>query len=153
MHDIVRQYDASGALVRSLLPRLSFSSSRHPASEAALVASPNSVAIVSPVADQWVVLSDQGNVVSRGSMRLPTGARLLNAALTDSGRLLVGLMQKEAGSQTFPLLELDTNKGQVENVAMSAVAPAGQSVAWLLGADHEQLVFQVVEARRGGGSS
>ena len=92
LHDILRQYDSDGRLVRSLVSRNSMSTERrHPMWNAQMATSKYYVAIVSNVARKWVLVSSEGIIVRTGSFAADATRGnfrgFVAVAVTDSGRI------------------------------------------------------------------
>lgn len=147
VHDVMRQYDPGGNLVRSFLPRSSLSTgSRHPTEGALLLTSRHHAAMISPLAGTWTVVSTQGTVVSEGSLALPPGFQIVLGGVTDSGRLFVeGPWENAVLRGSFPpitVFEVRQESGDLELVETGAALPT-EAFGMLLGSEGEDLVFHV----------
>lgn len=152
VHDVMRQYDADGNLVRSLLSRTGLSTaSRHPIERALLLTSRHYAAVVSPHASSWTLVSTQGSVVSEGSLKLPKGFEIVLGGVTDSGRLFVeGQWEDVSLRGSYPpitVFEVQSASGYLEPLATGAALPA-EAFGKLLGSEGEDLVFHVSERGR-----
>lgn len=104
-HDILRQYDAEGRFVRSLIPRNSVSTGReHPMRNASIATSRNYIGILSNTAKTWTLLSSEGLVVGSGSLGDSRRERFFPPVVTDSGRMFVHL--KSTGSTGGSLMQV-----------------------------------------------
>ncbi len=135
-HDVVRQYDSEGRLVRSLLSRADFSDDQwHPAYAAQLVTSRHYVALVSRQTGAWTLISSAGVVVRSGSTGLSGKFQIGTAAVTDSGRLFVSVKWPDDRYST--LFEVGSRPVRF--------SPAGFSprerIGLVVGSDGESLVF------------
>ena len=137
-HDVIRQYDAEGRLVRSLLSREKFPYDHwHPAYESILVTSTDYVAFVSGEAGTWTLISTAGVVVGHGRMGFGEGYRVISAAVTDSGRVFVGGL----GPQDRYMTVFEIADGPPIQIDTSGFLPPGRLGA-LVGSDGESLVFR-----------
>lgn len=135
-HDGVRQYDAEGRLVRSLLSRTEFSDDQwHPAYAAQLVTSRHYVALVSRQTGAWTLISSAGVVVRNGSTGLNGEFQIGTAAVTDSGRLFVSVKWPDDRHST--LFELGSQPDRFSPTGFSA----GERIGLVVGSDDESLVF------------
>ena len=137
-HDVVRQYDTEGRLVRSLLSRAAFPYDHwHPAYGSTLVTSTDYVALVSGESGTWTLISTTGVVVGHGRIGLGEGYRVISAAVTDSGRVFVaGLGPRDRHMTVFEIGE-----GSPIQIDTSGLLPPGHLGA-LVGSDGESLVFR-----------
>ena len=145
VHDILRQYDREGELVRTLLPRLSVSTDRrHPAYNASLGTSKNYVAILSNPSGFWALVSTEGLIVSSGYIEVHEKRRFMNIIPTDSGELYVsGLLRgsladahHEKHGTNVALYRLNRNNGQLEPIDLGDNPPMTA-----IGSDGDNLVF------------
>lgn len=135
-HDVVRQYDSEGRLVRSLLSRAEFSDEQwHPAYAAQLVASRHYVALVSRQTGDWTLISSAGVVVRTGAIGLSGDFQIGTAAVTDSGRLFASVKWPEDRYST--LFEIGS---QTVRIDPSGFSPH-ESIGPVVGSDGESLVF------------
>lgn len=152
VHDVMRQYDAGGRLVRTLLPRLSLSDGDwHPTEEAILATSRQYAALISESSKTWTLVSTEGIIVGSGTLDLPEGFDVILGAITDSGRLFVeGQWSPEfrdGRDPQQPLFEIDRHSGALEFVGTAAGVP-NEAFRMLLGSEGESLVFHVTSEGR-----
>ena len=150
VHDILRQYDADGLLVRSLISRNSMSTEpRHPMWNAQMATSRNYVAIVSNVAKKWAVVSSEGIIVSTGSFVADETRGnfrgFVTVAVTDSGRVFGHALFREnnrvdATFRAMQVFELARNQLRLKPVGTNRAYPASGRNR-LTGTDGENLVF------------
>lgn len=134
--DVLRCYGLDGKLEGTFLPRLSLSSGRqHPAIRSFLATSRERVAFVSETAQKWVILSSDGTTLSQGPLELPAGTHLVNAAVTDSGRLVLRVNSRESGG----FFEVDQESGQLQPVGAEALPDA--NMAMLMGSEGDDFVL------------
>ena len=151
VHDVVRQYDSGGRLVRSLLPRLSLSTGKpHPTEEALIVTSRNYMALISMSAKTWKLVSVEGLIVDEGFLNLPEGINIFRGAVTDSGRLFIEGYWSSNRSYSnkyprIPLFEIDRNGDNLQVVRTHSVY-SEESLGTLLGSEGEQLIFHVISS-------
>lgn len=137
-HDVIRQYDAEGRLVRSLLSRSTFPYDHwHPAFGSTLVTSTDHVAFVSGEAGTWTLISTTGEIVGHGRIGLGEGYQVISAAVTDSGRVFVSGLGP--GHRYMTVFEI--GDGPPLQVDTSGLLPPGHLGA-LVGSDGESLVFR-----------
>ena len=152
VHDVMRQYDSEGRLVRTLLPRLSLSAGhRHPTEEALLLTSRQYAALVSKSSKTWTLVSSEGIIVGSGALDLPEGLDfIVLGAVTDSGRLFVEGQWSAADGRRrpLPLFEIDRNSGALQLTGTAAAFP-GEAHKLLLGSEGENLVFRHVTPEGG----
>jgi hypothetical protein len=97
-YDLLRQYDRNGKLLKTLLPKSSFTSQRHPASEVGpggwtkIRASADRIGIYSGPAGEWIEVDMTGSVVVRVRPPLPNGSELEEIAYTLDGAVYATLM-------------------------------------------------------------
>ena len=146
VHDILRQYDRAGKLVRTLLPRLSVSTDRrHPAYNASLGTSKNYVAVLSNPSGYWALVSTEGLIVSSGYLQVHKNRKFMNIIPTDSGEVyLSGLLRgsladahREKHGTNVALYRLDCDNSQLQQIDLGA-----NSRMNALGSDGENLVFR-----------
>jgi len=162
VYDVLRQYDADGRFVRSLLPRLSVSTGvLPPTTRSFFSTSRNSVAFVSLTARKWFVVSAEGGVLAQGPLNaqgayrvltggqqdgMSPGLEITRLAVTDSHRTFVTGQWRQGtpppGFSRFPLFEIDPTTGALKPVDTASVLPSG-TFGMLLGSDGEYLVFHV----------
>ena len=144
VHDILRQYNRDGTLVRTLLPRLDVSTGeRHPAYGALLATSEHQVAVVSNTARKWVLVSDQGLTLGSGALDIPDRLVLIRAAVTDSGRIFVqGHWRKPTGTEPHHLFEINKSTGALDPL-QTELAFSRTSYGSLAGSEGEKLVLYV----------
>lgn len=137
-HDVIRQYDAEGRLVHSLLSRATFPYEHwHPAYGSTLVTSTDYVAFVAAEAETWTLISTTGEVVGHGRIGLGEGYQVISAAVTDSGRVFVG----GRGPQDRYMTVFEIGDGPPSQIDTSGLLPPGHLGA-LVGSDGESLVFR-----------
>lgn len=145
-YDLLRQYDSSGKLIRSALPRASFSVQRDisPASDAFLVISGDRVGIFSVAAGQWVKLSGlTGAVLETGPVPSLPGALIIGVAMgSDTGDFFITAQADDGRNLVTSLYRLNRDSNQFEEVNTSEFRTAEQQVT-LLGSDNAQLVLRV----------
>ena len=135
-HDVVRQYDSEGRLVRSLLSRAEFSDGQwHPAYAAQLVTSRHYVALVSRQTGDWTLISSAGVVVRTGAIGLNGDFQIGTAAVTDSGRLFASVKWPDDRYST--LFEIG---GHTVRFNPAGFSPH-ESIGPVVGSDGESLVF------------
>ena len=150
VHDILRQYDSDGRLVRSLVSRNSVSTERrHPMWNAQMATSKNYVAIVSNVARKWVLVSSEGIIVGTGSFAADETRGnfrgFVNVAVTDSGRVFGHALFRKNNEfdttfQAMQLFQVARDQPDLKPVGTdSAYRPDSRSL--LTGTDGESLVF------------
>ena len=138
-HDVVRQYDAEGRLVRSLLSRAEFPSEPwHPAYGSTLVTSTDYVAFVAGEAGSWTLISTAGVVVGHGQLGLREGYQVVSAAVTDSGRLFVSGLGP--GDRYMTVFEI--GGGPPVQIDSAGFLPP-RHLGALVGSDGESLVFRL----------
>ena len=135
-HDVVRQYDPEGRLVRSLLSRAEFSDDHwHPAYASLLVTSRHYVAFVSREAGTWTLISSAGVVVGNGAIGVGGKFQIVTAAVTDSGRIFVSIHR--AADKHLTLFEVGNDPVRIDSIGFLAPEHFGPVV----GSDGESLVF------------
>jgi hypothetical protein len=147
-HDILRQYDAEGRVLRTMLPSGGFSSDgKHPAYRSFLATSNDRIGLYCATANEWVELSLTGDVIGRWKTTggPPIGA-LTGAAVTASGAVYVSAQRlipsgkpPDAAART-EIYRLDKQSGSFLAVDSAQVVPADR-VTMLLGSDDDRLVF------------
>ena len=144
VHDILRQYDSDGKLVRTLLPRLGISTAkRHPAYSALLATSEHRVGVVSNTARKWALVSDEGLTLGSGALEIPDRLVLVRSAVTDSGRIFVqGHWRKPIGTEQHHLFEINKRTGALDPLKTD-LAFSKTSYGLLAGSDGEKLVLHV----------
>lgn len=147
VHDIMRQYNAEGKLVRTLLPRLSLTTGIwHPALNSLLLTSRHFVALVSTHARTWTLISPEGIIVNGGTLDLPDGFEVVVGGVTDSGRIFVKGMWTTTPPESIypriPLFEVDRNKNNMKLINTTDPLPEG-TFGTLLGTEGENLIFYV----------
>lgn len=135
-HDVVRQYDSDGKLVRSLLSRAEFSDDQwHPAYAAQVATSRHYVALVSRQTGDWTLISSAGAVIRTGAIGLSGDFRIGSAAVTDSGRLFAsGMWPNDRHSALFEI------GSQTVRVDPTGFLP-DERIGPVVGSDGESLVF------------
>ena len=137
-HDTLRQYDSSGTLVRSLVPRSEFSDDHwHPAHDSLMATSKHYVAFISRDARTWTLVSTSGIVTGHGDLNLPGDMTINSAAVTDSGRVFVNChVTNSAKSYLFEI----GGESMPDKIATNELFPDEQ-FRCLTGSDGETLVF------------
>ncbi|MDE0105911.1 MAG: hypothetical protein OXN89_26320 [Bryobacterales bacterium] len=145
-HDVLRQYDRDGRLVRTMLPRMSISSSReHPTEGAILVTSSQYVALISLVSERWNLISTEGILVSSGPVDLPRGLNVFSGSVSDSGRIFIqGYWASDSPHRDsyprLPVFEIDQELGLMKFRRTNSVY-LDDSYGLLLGSEGEELLF------------
>ena len=148
VHDVMRQYDSEGKLVRTLLPRLSLTTEVwHPALRALLLTSKHFAALVATHSRTWTLVSTEGIIVDSGTLDLPDGFEIVVGGVTDSGRIFVGGMWSQGTPPKseyprIPLFEIDRSNNNIELINTTKPLPEG-TFGTLLGTEGENLVFHV----------
>jgi len=136
-HDIIRQYDSNGILIKSLLSRSHFSYDHwHPVSESLLASSRQYIAFISSSSRTWILISITGEVLSQGRLDLSNQLSIQAASATDSGRVF--FTGRWSGNPMFPLFEAVPNSNQ--DIIRSQVIPSTE-FGLLLGSESEELIF------------
>ena len=87
-HDVVRQYDVDGLLLRTFLPNVSFHTRQYPAAGVLLRAADGKMAIYSEPTKEWVEITNSGELLGRWPVPVPASARVTGVALTSLVRPL-----------------------------------------------------------------
>ena len=145
-HDVMRQYNPEGELVRTLLPRLGLPSADwHVVEESLLFTSNNHVAFVSKSSRKWILVSNEGIILDEGVLSIPDGIDIYQGALTNSGRIFLagsGIgYTHENQSIVNPIYEINRGRSVLDTVlSQSALISDGL----LIGSENQSLVFHVV---------
>ncbi len=141
--DVLRKYDGEGRLARTLLPNDSFPASgdkRHPAHQSFLVALPNGMGVYSATRQEWVEVSNTGDVVGRWRTPEVPKDRMILGVVTaaNDGGVYVNVQSVEGTPDGEGLLRL--KKISAAQAALEAVGGGGQ-LGYVAGTEAGQLVF------------
>ena len=136
-HDVIRQYDAKGQQVLSLLSREQFSTdSWHPATDSFLATSRHYIAFVSREARTWTLITSSGVIAGHGSINVPGDYKIVSGAVTDSGRIFIN--GRSPGDARRSVWEISSGVlSSIDTSGLSNDKLAGH----LVGSDGENLVL------------
>ena len=143
-HDVLRQYDSEGRLLRSLLPRQSFVDRQHPSSLSFMTSSGGRVGIYSLIANEWIEVSLLGEILGRWKgVNLASGSKLGGAAILPSGDVYASELQNTGtgppGRTAFFRLDKETGAWRIV-AADDLLLEDGRGAIMILGVDQEKLV-------------
>lgn len=142
-HDILRECNEQGVLVRTSLPRSTFvSARRHPAGQAFLVSNTNRLGIYSEAASGYAEVDVSGQLTGHWETPAIPGLKAaLGAALTASGELYVGGYRKsDARNGQAVAYRLDRTSRRFVSIDLP-VQTGSPTLLGLLGAENDQLIF------------
>ena len=144
-YDVLRQYDAQGRLVRTVLPRSTFAAGlREPSSDSFLLTAKDRIGFFSLTSNQYVELSLSGDVLGNWKVAPPADVDIAGAALTASGRVFLSgqWRRKMDDPREWELLlyELDKRSGALRRIDFPQTGVHRATV--LVGSEGEELVFE-----------
>lgn len=135
-HDVIRQYNAEGQKVHSILSKSQFSSDFwHPATDSLLATSRNYIAFVSREAKTWTLISSSGVIAGHGDIDVPSDYEVVSGAVTDSGRIFIN---GRSPNEQYTVLEISS--GVLSNIDVTRLSNDNRA-GHLVGSDGETLVF------------
>jgi hypothetical protein len=142
-HDLLRQYDTEGRLMRTALPTSSFTGARPaPGSYCVLSANATTIGFYSRRANEYVELDSTGVEVRRWkTSALPENVSIVRGALTSSGDFYIGGgYNRQASGYHMALFRLDKQSGAFVPVDVRAEGSPTRPLT-LLGADGDRLIL------------
>jgi hypothetical protein len=140
-HDILREYDEQGQLVRTMLSTDSFrTTSPPPAGQVLLVANRDRVGVYSQTANEYIEFDLLGNLAGRWSTpTFPKSTAIVGAALTATGIFCVGGITRGEDGKTVAY-RFNRASGQFNPIDLPTYGGATQLVT-LLGVEDNDLVL------------
>ncbi len=138
-HDMVREYSPDGRLLRTLVPRTTFSNSpRHPSADAFLVANQDGFGIYSRATATYAQYTKAGELLGKWTITLPGETDITGVGLARNGSFYLGGFASRTGS---PLAyQLDRTTGRLVSVAVPA-SSASARVSGLIATEDDSLIF------------
>jgi hypothetical protein len=142
-HDVVREYDRSGKLIRTHLPSASFGAARaHPCAACYIVSNAKRAGLYAALANEYVEFDASGIEVGRWSTSaIPEFTSITGAALTDSGEFYIGGGYAAGYDWHVTVFRLDKATGTFVPVEFPPVDPDVPKPMTLLGAAGDRLVL------------
>lgn len=147
-YDTLRSYDQNGKLLGSSVPRSTFRPTKaSPSSESLIAVGKDRIGVLSLITSEWVEVSNEGQILGRGPVRIPENADITGFAMTNSHEVFVTQQAISAETKTatdaITLRQLDKATGELIRVDTQAVTKASNQGMLLLGNQGDELVVRV----------
>jgi hypothetical protein len=136
-YDLLRHYNADGALIGTAAPRGLFLSTAFPAPSGSLTASRDRIGLYADRTRTWMEISYSGKIL--GTWKMPdVGADVTRAYLSSANEVYVYSQEHRDGHETISINLFNKSDSTFEKFDTSAIAGADPVLLW--GVDGEDLV-------------
>jgi hypothetical protein len=147
LHEVLRQYDISGKLIRNRLPNNSMTSMvryRHPAEECSFVELRDRMGMYCRQSHEWMEFSREAELLHRQRLQpLPPGVKVFGAAVAGETLFLSAQRSPETAQAAKASIRVWYRANRADGSLMIAEAPndaTGKSAGTIVGVHHNQLV-------------